>query len=78
MKGWKALKERRSVMAIIKIKGMSCGHCVGAVTGVLESVDGISDVRVDLEKGQAEFLETAPVDMDRVAELIRDAGYEVV
>lgn len=65
-------------MGTIKIAGMSCGHCAGAVTRVLESVEGISEVRVDLEKGQAEFRETAPVDMERVAELIRDAGYEVV
>lgn len=65
-------------MTVIKIKGMSCGHCVGAVTKVLEGVDGIADVRVDLEKGRAEFRETGPVDMDRVAELIGEAGYEVV
>ena len=65
-------------MTVISIKGMSCGHCVNAVTKALESVEGIADVRVDLEKGRAEFREAGPVDREKVAEVIRKAGYEVV
>ena len=65
-------------MAVIKIKGMTCGHCVAAVTKALEGMDGIADVSVDLEKGQAEFREAGPVDMSKVAESIAEAGYEVV
>ncbi|HDR14888.1 MAG TPA: heavy-metal-associated domain-containing protein [Desulfobacteraceae bacterium] len=64
-------------MALINIKGMSCEHCVKAVTKALEGVEGITDVRVDLEKGQAEFREESPVDMKKVAEVISKAGYEV-
>lgn len=65
-------------MTVITIKGMTCGHCVAAVTKALEGVDGIADVSVDLEKGQAEFRETGPVDTRKVAESIAEAGYEVV
>jgi copper chaperone len=65
-------------MAVIKIKGMSCEHCVRAVTKALEQVEGVADVRVDLEKGQAEFHEAGKVDMKKISEAIIKAGYEVV
>ena len=65
-------------MAVLKIKGMSCNHCVMAVTKALGEVDGVSDIRVDLSTGEASFSESGSVDMDNVKEKIRKAGYEVV
>lgn len=64
-------------MKIIKIKGMSCNHCVMAVTKALNGIEGIKDVKVDLEKGEATFDETKPVDMAVISEQIERAGYEV-
>ncbi len=63
-------------MPTIKIKGMSCNHCVMAVTKALAAVDGLSDVKVDLKKGEAAFTETKPVDRAVIREAIRKAGYE--
>ncbi len=37
----------------LKIGGMTCGHCVKAVTEALEGVPGVQDARVDLEQGRA-------------------------
>lgn len=65
-------------MKTIKIRGMSCQHCVKAVTKVLNEMDGIEDVKVDLSKGEATFNEAKPVDMETIKERIRKAGYEVV
>ena len=64
-------------MAVLKIKGMSCNHCVMAVTKALGEVDGISDIKVDLSTGEASFAESGVVDMETVKEKIRKAGYEV-
>ena len=64
-------------MKTIKIKGMSCNHCVMAVTKALNGIEGIKDVKVDLEKGEATFDETKPVDMEIISEQIERAGYEV-
>jgi len=64
-------------MATIKIKGMTCNHCVMAVTKALNEIEGIKDVKVDLEKGEA-FFEGKPIDIDLVREKIKKAGYEVV
>jgi copper chaperone len=61
----------------IKIKGMSCVHCVAAVSQALGRLEGIKNVKVDLDKGQATFeTETAP-DMDLVKREIENAGYEL-
>ena len=65
-------------MATIKIKGMSCNHCVVAVTKALNEIEGIKDVKVDLSKGEATFEEEKPTDMMVVREQIKKAGYEVV
>ncbi len=64
-------------MKVIKVKGMSCDHCVKAVTKALEEIDGVDNVKVDLERGEATFDETAPVKMSVVEEKIKKAGYEV-
>ena len=65
-------------MATVKIKGMSCNHCVMAVTRALNEIDGVKDVKVDLAKGEATYDEVKPVDLDIVKAQIAKAGYEVV
>ena len=65
-------------MTTIKIKGMSCNHCVMAVTKALNEIDGIKDIKVDLGKGEATFEEVNPLDMNIARERIKKAGYEVV
>lgn len=64
-------------MKTLKIKGMSCQHCVKSVKKTLEEIDGIADVAVDLAKGEASFEETRPVDNDLIREKIKKAGYEL-
>jgi copper chaperone len=64
-------------MKTIKIKGMSCHHCVKAVTAALQAVDGVDQVSVSLEKGEATFDELKPVDMSVIKENIRKAGFDV-
>ena len=65
-------------MATIKIKGMSCNHCVMAITKALNEIEGIRNVKVDLAKGEADFDEVKASDMDIVRKAIKKAGYEVV
>ena len=74
---WEANRKGEE-MATIKIKGMSCNHCVTAVTKALNQIKGIKDVQVDLSKGEASFEEDQPADMTVVKAQIKKAGYEVV
>jgi len=43
-------------MESLKIKGMTCQHCVGSVKKALEAMPGLSQVTVNLEKGEATFV----------------------
>ena len=63
-------------MNIVKIKGMSCQHCVASTTKALEGVAGISGVQVNLEKGEASY--EGEVDQQTVKEVIEKIGFEVV
>ncbi len=64
-------------MKTIKIKGMSCQHCVKTVTKALSEIDGIEAVQVDLNKGEATFEEAAPVALELLQERIKKAGFEL-
>ncbi len=64
-------------MATIKIEGMTCGHCVMAVKKALMKVEGLKDVQVNLEKGEATFEEEKPVAANLIREAVEKAGYEV-
>lgn len=63
-------------MAIVKIKGMNCQHCVGAVTKALSDIPGISDVKVDLEKGKARFVGNIRIEVIKTE--LAKIGFEVV
>jgi len=65
-------------MGSVKIKGMSCNHCVMAVTKALKEIEGLEDIAVNLEKAEATFTETKPVDPTLIKEKIKKAGYEVI
>ena len=41
---------------------MSCQHCVASTTKALEAIDGINNVTVDLQKGEAHY--EGDVDLD--------------
>jgi len=65
-------------MKSIKIKGMSCQHCVMAATKALAALDGVKDVKVELKTGVATYEEVKAVDPNVVAAAVKKAGYEVV
>jgi copper chaperone len=65
-------------MTTIRITGMTCRHCVMAVTKALGGIEGIKEVRVELEKGEAVFTEEKPADRNLIRERIAKAGFAVV
>ncbi len=62
----------------LRIKGMSCGHCVKAVEKALSEVPGVEKVQVDLAAGTATVDAAGPLDMEAVRRKIEKAGYELV
>ena len=62
---------------VLKVKGMSCQHCVMSVTKALTQLEGIRNVQVDLAKGEVRFDNTKSITIDQIQKAITDAGYEV-
>ncbi len=63
---------------VLKVKGMSCQHCVMSVTKALGQLEGIRNVKVDLPKGEVSFDNTKGAARDRIQKAITDAGFEVI
>jgi len=65
--------------AKVKIDGMSCQHCVKTVTDVMMGIDGVSQVKVNLKKGEARLkFERDLLDLELLETAIVTAGFEFV
>ena len=62
----------------INVSGMTCGHCVSAVTMELSLLPTVTEVDVDLESGQVTITSDAALDQAQLATAIDEAGYELV
>jgi copper chaperone CopZ len=63
--------------ATYQVSGMTCEHCVRAVTGELKSVDGVTEVTVDLHPGGESAVtvsSAAPLAAGAVAAALDEAG----
>jgi uncharacterized protein len=59
----------------LRIDGMTCGHCADAVARALRTMSGVTDVRVDLDAGQA-VVSGEGLDGQALAAAVVAAGYE--
>lgn len=64
--------------SVVKVKGMSCQHCVMSIKKALNQLDGIQNVNVDLQKGEVQFDNTKALAPNQIEKAIQDAGYEVL
>lgn len=60
------------------VTGMTCDHCVGAVTSEVGAVPGVTGVDVDLASGRVTVTSDQPLDPAAVHAAVDEAGYEVV
>lgn len=64
---------------VLKIEGMSCGHCKQAVEGALKGLAGVSAVTVDLDRGEATVeYDPAQASTEAMKGAVEQAGYKVV
>ena len=63
--------------ATYKVTGMTCGHCVQAVTSEVSKIDGVTDVEIDLESGNVTVTSQAEVQEADFRAAVDEAGYEV-
>lgn len=58
----------------LKIEGMTCDHCVHAVTTALKDVPGVSDARVSLAEKSA-VIDGDAIDVQKAIAAVVEEGY---
>ncbi|HEY4351540.1 MAG TPA: cation transporter [Paraburkholderia sp.] len=58
------------------VEGMTCQHCVSAVTNAIRERDAAANVQIDLATGKVAVESSASV--ETLKDAIDDAGYTVV
>jgi copper ion binding protein len=61
-----------------QVQGMTCGHCVSAVSSEIGQLAGVSDVAVDLATGKVIVTADRPLEDDAVRAAVEEAGYALV
>ncbi|WP_285186575.1 MULTISPECIES: heavy-metal-associated domain-containing protein [unclassified Rhodococcus (in: high G+C Gram-positive bacteria)] len=61
----------------VTVVGMTCQHCVAAVTEEVSALQGVTSVHVDLESGRVDVESDTPVDDAALAAAVDEAGYEL-
>ncbi|MFG2047457.1 heavy-metal-associated domain-containing protein [Micromonospora sp. NPDC048935] len=66
------------VNTTFQVQGMTCGHCVSAVSAEVGAIAGVRDVQVDLATGQVSVSSEQPLDVQVVRAAVDEAGYDLV
>lgn len=61
---------------VLRVEGMTCGHCVRHVDEALRAIEGVEDVAVSLADGSAQVKHGSACSVEAMLEALRDAGYD--
>jgi len=61
-------------MQVFNVQGMTCGHCVKAVTAAVQGQDAAAKVEVDLAARQVTV--DSQLSSEQILAAIREEGYE--
>ncbi|WP_313957909.1 heavy metal translocating P-type ATPase [Aliarcobacter butzleri] len=63
---------------ILKVDGMTCGHCKARVEKVVSAIDGVDSVEVDLASKNVTVKMSKDISEQTLSDVIVDAGYEII
>ena len=63
--------------ATYQVTGMSCQHCVDAVTAEVGRLAGVEQVQVDLAAGTVAVTSAAELDLEAVRAAVDEAGFDL-
>jgi copper chaperone CopZ len=64
-------------MRVYTVSGMTCEHCVSAISSEVSGVAGVEAVEVDLARGQVTVTGAGYSD-DEIRDAVDEAGYELI
>ncbi|MCM3759141.1 copper chaperone CopZ [Sporosarcina aquimarina] len=62
---------------VLKVEGMSCGHCVNSIESSVGELSGVASVKVDLANNEVTVEFDNAETLKQIKETIEDQGYEV-
>ncbi len=68
-------------IAVYQVQGMTCEHCVRAVTEELSTLSGVTDISIELNAGSLSAVHvtsSTALDEADVRAAVDEAGYELV
>ena len=68
-------------IATYTVRGMTCGHCVSAVTEGVQGISGVSNVTIELVEGGDSLVSVtceSALDVEAVRAAVDEAAYELV
>lgn len=72
-------QEEFKMTEILKVEGMSCGHCVKAVEENVGELVGVSAVKASLDNNEVSVeFDPEKTTLDQIKEIIEDQGYDIV
>ncbi|MDR1131227.1 MAG: copper ion binding protein [Oscillospiraceae bacterium] len=63
---------------MLSVDGMSCDHCVKAITKAVAALPGVADVAVDLKAKTVTVEHDATLPPDKIKYEIEEQGYDVI
>ena len=57
------------------VAGMTCDHCVDAVTREVRAVPGVRAVQIEFDGGHLRVTSDTPLDFDLLSAAVDEAGY---
>ncbi|MGC4877282.1 heavy-metal-associated domain-containing protein [Micromonospora sp. DT43] len=69
------MTDQQPVTRAYAVTGMTCAHCVLAVTDELSALPGVRQVQVDLASGTATVTSDNPLPDESVRAAVDEAGY---
>lgn len=67
--------ETETKQTLLEVEGMSCQHCVRAITTSLRALGAVGAVEVNLARGTVSVVHAPSVALARLLEAVRAAGY---
>lgn len=64
--------------SIVKVDGMSCEHCVKAITNAVGTLPSVAQVSVDLKAKTVTVQHGAELSIDKIKGEIEDQGYDII
>jgi copper ion binding protein len=64
-------------VTVLQVVGMTCEHCVRAVSDELGRLPGVEAVQVDLASGRVAVTADQPLDAEATRAAVGEAGYEL-